>query len=115
MDHMGGVPITPYMQSLHEINPDKSEEILEGIDTKFWVSKFFDKDQKYYRFSDWEQAQKFGRHTIAEFGDCVMSVIAFRLDDPVNKIGADGWSIIEAWHEGRDWNPLPKGWKRNNA
>jgi len=58
-------------------------------------------------FSSWEDAETFAKRAF-ERASALMGLIGFTLDRPVNRIGADGWSMIRAQVSGDDWNPIPE-------
>lgn len=91
------------------LEKDALGALLEGLEgVKLCDSKnpFTGEPCKVPWFSSWEDAEEFCKRALKR-GDTLMGLIGFALDKPVNMVGADGWSMIRAQVEGKNWNPMP--------
>jgi len=61
------------------------------------------------RFRTMKDAVEFANRVVDHSGDVFFGIlIGFVPDKPINFAGQNGWSMIEALVEGRDWEPIPK-------
>lgn len=55
----------------------------------------------YPQFKTAEDAYNFGRALIENYGNTLMTLVGFTLDQPINMMGEDGWKEIKTMVEGK--------------
>lgn len=107
--YMGTVPVEHKLLSLDDSNNNYLRK-LKAVNAKLITSKHDfgtiaaqqGKGTKftYPQFKTAEDAFDFGKLLIKKYGDTLMTLVGFTLDQPINMIGETGWKLIEQMHYG---------------
>lgn len=110
MSYMGGVPIDHKLLSTDKINKNITGE-LKAQDACFKThtadygtlaaQESPGSSITYPQFRTEEAAQKWVKELVKLYGDVLMTLVGFTLDQPINMIGDTGWSIVENQVKGR--------------
>jgi len=102
--YMGNVPVDHKFIDTDAINKNITSE-LKACDAYMHTYKAdcgtvaAQKDQgakiTYPQFKEYDCAEKWAKALVNEYGDMLMSLIGFTLDQPINMAGDTGWNTIE--------------------
>lgn len=62
--------------------------------------RFSGKDKQYLKFKTYDDAKKFSESLIESYGQTIMTLVGFYLDNPINLIGETAWKQTELFEMG---------------
>lgn len=110
VSYMGGVPIDHKLLNIDSINDEITGELNAKTAKLVTHSQDFGtlaaqegKGAKitYPQFKNADDALAWAESMINRYADAVMGLVGFTLDQPINMMGENGWSVIEHQVNGR--------------